>query len=183
MIKAIALFVTTLLAGCVLFSSPPNNQPFSSIRDVRSLEGTYRNKGEAGKMGSTVLLSAVIWPSTDVPHKDIEEIEVKALDERTLVVRARATGRTLLKESTFIEGKDFEIKDGRITIRRKGGIAGFTAGDPVVGPYYENVELGLDAQGQGKYKSDFGVAGLVYMFLPMAMVGSEDVRFVRISKP
>lgn len=172
----------TLLGGCIVSKSPSDSQPFSNVRSGRELEGTYNNIGEVGFGSRPVLLSAVIWPASDVPHKDITEVKLVAVTDSIIQVKG-VSGGQVLKESTFVEGKDFQIANGRITIRRSAGVAGFKSGDPIFGPYYESVELGLDESGQGKFQSRFGVAGLVFLILPMAIGGSEDVRFVRLSTP
>jgi hypothetical protein len=59
-------------------------------------------------------------------------------------------------------------------------MAGFKVGEPLIGPYYENNVLGIDQTGQGKYRQEGAVAGLVYALLPIALGSREDVRFVKI---
>ncbi|MEK6640427.1 MAG: hypothetical protein AABZ17_07120 [Nitrospirota bacterium] len=51
-----------------------------------------------------------------------------------------------------------------------------------VGPLYERDELGLDTKGHGKLSSQGGFVGLVYMVIPMAIGGYDDVRFVSLDK-
>ncbi len=86
--------------------------------------------------------------------KAVEKIEVRTINDTTLVVKAHGK-EGVLREDTFIEDKDFEINAGIIRLKRKSGIAGFKGGDPMVGPYYEKAEIGIDQQGHGKYRSEF----------------------------
>ena len=169
----------SLLAAC-LASRPTDNVPFANIQSVKSLEGTYKNVGDTGESGPrNIRLSALIWPAKDVPHEQISEVEIVAIDQASVRVSGLAEGR-VLKQSTFVQGKDFHIHNGRITLRRRASMAGFKSGEPMLGPYYETAELGLDQRGNGRYESNFATAGLVFMFLPMALGAKEEVRFARI---
>jgi hypothetical protein len=175
------LCIVTLLGGCVNLR-PPGNSDFTDIRSLRDLDGKYQNQGErAGKANlRPAYLSAVVWSgANEMTHAKIDTIEVKMLNDTTVVVRALKSGH-VEKESLFVEGQDFEFKSGRIRLKRRQWIMGFERGDVVVGPAYENVELGLDKKGAGKYRNEGGVAGLAFLFLPIAFGGREDVRFVRL---
>jgi hypothetical protein len=175
--------VVILLGGCFI-SRPPNNSAFGSIETTRDLEGVYQNIGEGKPENRPIYLSTLIWPKDkEINHNKIETIEVRVVSDNTIIIRA--LGRPdvgIIKEEKFIEGKDFEIHFGRIRLRQSVGFSGSKLGDPIVGPTYEDVELGLDIEGQGKYKDNYSVVGLVYLVLPVAMSESNEVRFVRIGK-
>ena len=176
------LCIVMLLGGCFNLR-PPGDADFTDIRSVRDLDRKYQNQGERGDKGNPqpVYLSAVVWKNTnEMTHAAIDTIEVRALNNKTLVVRALQMGH-VEKESIFVEGQDFEFESGRIRLKRRQWIMGFERGDAIVGPAYENVELGLDKKGAGKHRNEGGVAGLVFLFLPMAFGAREDVRFVRLT--
>lgn len=175
------LFLAMLLGGCIT-SRPPDNADFGRIETVSDLEGIYQNLGEREQGAPPIYLSAVIWPkAAELNHAAVVTIEVKVTGNNTLTVRAlRKDG--VEKEDTFVEGKDFELHSGRIRLKQHVGFSGATGGNPYLGPYYESVELGLDEKGHGKYKEQGFVAGLAFLIVPIAVGGSDEVRFVRIGK-
>jgi len=174
-----ACFFAVLLGACVA-SRAPDSAFFSSLDTIRGLAGVYRNLGEGGRGASPVYLSALIWPQEpDMDHAAVAFIEVSVPAKNTLAVKA-LRGDGVEKEGLFVEGRDFELRAGRIRLKHELGIAGFRADEPLLGPYYENREIGLDTGGHGRYKQSFGVAGLVFLIVPVAMAGSDEVRFIRV---
>jgi hypothetical protein len=180
--RFLPLFSLVLLLNGCISSGPTDNVGFDKFETIRELEGIYQNLGEREQGAPPVYLSQVIWPKTEgIAHAAITAIEVRLLSPNTLGVRASSKDG-VEKEDTFVEGKDFEIHSGRIRLKQSFRIAGFKSGDPAVGPLYERDELGLDRKGHGKLSKQGGFVGLVYMLIPMAIGGYEDVRFVRIDK-
>lgn len=173
-----------ITAACSISTGPVNNSDFGRVQRIEQFEGTYQNAGEGGTLyggsPSSFFLSRVIWPNdNELEHYAIDLIEVRKGNDNALVVKA-ITGGIVVKESTFIEGKDFVFKDGRIRLIRRFGIMGSQKGDVMVGPYYHAKELGIDISGQGKFRETFRTAGLAFLLIPMAFGGDEDIRFVRI---
>ena len=180
-IKQLFIFFALMISGCIS-SGPANNVGFSQIEGIEDLEGIYRNLGEASPGSGPFYLSKIIWPKDEeLDHKNIENIEVRKITSEALTVKAITNG-AVKKETIYVKGKDFKISGGRISLNVGGGIAGLKGGEPLVGPYYESAELGLDSSGHGKYRQNFATAGLVYLFLPIAIGGNEDVRFVRFKE-
>ena len=70
--------------------------------------------------------------------------------------------------------------DGRVMLKRDVGMAGLAVGEPVLGPYYTSIELGLDTRGQGKALQRFGLLGLGYLVVPLVVRGQTEARFLRI---
>ncbi len=160
---------------------PSNNVDFATIESVYDLEGSYRNQGEQ-KAGEylPVMLSAVIWPKeSTLKHKEIKLIKVRALDSTSIVVSAISENK-IEKEETFIEGKHFTLTKGRIRLRHGFGLHGATAEDPLAGPYYGSVELGIDQKGQGKLMTKEVTVGLIYFIIPIGYAGSDEIRFRRV---
>lgn len=109
-------------------------------------------------------------------------IEVRAIDERTLVVKALAKN-AVIREDSFVEGKDFSLSSGRIKLKRQVHLSlAYPSGNPFIGPAYEEEELGLDEKGQGKYRQKAGFAGTAFLIIPVVGSGTDDTRFVKISE-
>jgi len=163
-------------------SGPTGSPAFGHVEAIGDLEGVYKNSGEGGAGSQPVYLSALIWPNAaDIDHAAVSAIEVKVSGNHTLCVRALGKAG-IEKEDTFVEGKDFVLNAGRIRLKQVVGIAGFKVGEPLVGPYYESVEIGLDERGHGKYRQRFSAAGLAFVVIPIAIGGSDEVRFVKIGE-
>lgn len=180
--RFVPLFSLVLLLGGCITTGPTDNVGFGKIETIKELEGVYQNLGEREQGAPPIYLSQVIWPKTGgIAHAAIATIEVRSMSPSTLMVRASSKDG-VEKEDTFVEGKDFEIHSGRIRLKQSFRIAGFRSGDPIVGPLYERAELGLDRTAHGKFRTQGGFVGLVYMLIPLAIGGNEEVRFVRIDK-
>lgn len=179
--KLLSFCFVILLVACV-GTKPEHNANFGTIENISDLQGVYQNLGDGGSRIYPKYLSAIIWPKVEkLNHKAITSIEVKVTGPKTLLVTAR-TKEGIEKEEAFIEGKDFTITSGKISLKQKIRVAGFKDGEVIVGPYYESEALGLDSKGEGKYKQQEAVAGLVFAFLPFVMGNNDEVRFVRIDK-
>lgn len=180
--RFIPLFSLVLLLGGCHITGPTDNVDFSKIETIKELEGVYQNLGEREQGAPPTYLSEVIWPkSGGIAHAAITTIEVRLMSPSILMVRASSING-VEKEDTFVEGKDFEIHSGRIRLNQSFRIAGFRSGDPLVGPFYEGAELGLDRKAHGKLSTQGGFVGLVYMHIPLALGTKQEVRFVRIDK-
>jgi len=83
----------------------------------------------------------------------------------------------------FLEGKHFEFKSGKITIKSDifGSLA-YPAGNPFIGVDHRSVVLGIDQSGNGKLTSSDIFAGTAFVFIPVAGHVSDSVRFVRTGK-
>lgn len=173
-----AVLLTLILSSCVLNSAPKDNVAFGDVSSLQQLQGNYQNAGIGGGAAVTYL-SAIIWPDPKLDHKGIDRVLVTARNTNTLLVQAYSAN-SVVKEGVFVEGKDFHLANGRLHLKRDVSILGFRAGEPILGAGYENVEIGLDGSGQGKYQQDFAVAGLVFALFPAAFVGSSEVRFVKL---
>jgi len=183
------LILAALLPGCGA-SMPPNNVGFARLSTIRDLQGSYENRGELaeGVNSGPRYLSAVIWPEAngtglgrpDIPHARIETIVVEVVGDTALLVRALA-GDEVVKEETYVQGRDFQFQSGRLVLRR-GYRSDVGRDSPVLGGTHTSVELGLDEQGQGKYKMTETSAGLAYLVIPFIGGQTWEARFVRKAK-
>lgn len=177
---SIFIIIAALLGGCVS-TAPLENAPFSNVSSIDELVGRYSNEGDGGpEAQSSLYLSRILWPKDkSIVHERIEFINVEKASEDSLVVNGLGGGK-LIKKSIFTLGVNFEIDNGVIILSSEVGIAGLKSGEPMVGVYAGGSKIGLDVNGHGKFHSSGTAAGLVFLFLPMAVGGSQDVRFNRI---
>lgn len=176
---AMSMLAAVVITGCIS-ANPEFNSDFASIDGLKTLNGVYRNRGECAEGISPTYLSALVWPSAaDIDHPAIATVVVRATDEHSLQILAYSAD-DLVKRAHLVQGRDFTLRSGRIRLRRGLHMAGLHVGDPMIGPYYRQDELGIDQAGHGKYRTKGAVAGLVYAVLPFALGVKEDVRFVRI---
>ena len=178
-LQTIVVLLITLLNGCVFNSGPEGNQEFYNISHLIELEGVYKNKGEPSDyLSATIWENAVLNENPDVNHEDIELIEVSETAD-SLILKAIKNDCSIY-EKTYIVGRDFKISDGKIILRRNVDLLTRGSGDVLLGPSYEKITLGLDSEKHGKYRSSAYAAGIVFMFLPIAVSGNSDVRFERV---
>jgi hypothetical protein len=161
-----------------MFTGPNDNINFDSNQDINKLAGIYSNKGEGSDLTGVPYLSEIIWNNNEqIDHDQISTIEVKVIDSQKVLVNAYK-GNIIFKTETFIKGKDFELKDGKLRITREAGM--YKNGSIIVGPYYENIELGIDKRGDGKYRQSYTVGGLAFLVIPVAAGGRDDFRYKRL---
>lgn len=178
--KFLVLFLYLLsLSACITYG-PEDSPAFAEVHDLHQLVGSYRNLGDPLADSRPVYLSGILWPGeTSLEHKKIDRIDVQTAGDRTLSVKA-FRGEHLEKEGTYVLGRNFDLREGKIILKRGPGVVGLKAGEPMLGLYHESVELGLDISGQGKYSQNVAAAGLGYLIVPIAIAGREDVRFERL---
>jgi hypothetical protein len=86
----------------------------------------------------------------------------------------------VVRTDRFIKGKHFNFRDGQLELQRENSLLGFTSGEVMLGIGSGKLTLGVDTKGQGKVRHEGVAAGLVFLFLPMAIQTNEDYRFVRL---
>jgi hypothetical protein len=178
---AISLLALVALCGCTTLR-PHDDVGFGEMDSVRELEGTYANRGEIDAQVPTLLLSSIIWPrDTDMDHTSIEAVNIRALDDVTLVVRALSDTVTV-REEQFVSGRDFEFKSGRLTLDVGPKMVGDKAGEAIFGVRSLDIEVGLDERGDGKLRSKSAFIGLAYMVIPIAGGETRHIRFTRIDE-
>lgn len=183
-----AHLILLALAGCVFWtkSGPPDDADFARVAEVRDFDGVYRNRGVAGDGDATpteVFLSGLIWPGEmKLDHPGVETVDFRAVDDGVVRVRALGSDGAVRRESTFVEGRDFVLERGRVRIRRESALLSHSPDDPLVGPRVEQIVLGLDELGQGRSRSTFRGAGLIYLILPVAISTTDEVRFERVAE-
>ena len=182
-LTAASVVLVTLLSGCVSISDPPFDVDFGRVESLHDLAGLYTNEGDIDRDSrGKQQLSRIIWPDdTSLNHDDCDFIEVRAIDDATLEIRARREG-TGLKLSRFRKGEDFDFDDGRLVLRRGPRTYPSRGAGLFLGLTYESLTIGLDERGHGKFRRDEGGAGLAYFLVPMVGYGHLDARFRRIAE-
>ena len=177
-VTLLAVISVIALPGCVM--GPRDNVGFSSVEHIDALAGVYQNVGESDPSNPPhrkVYLSQVIWPrDPSLDHSAIVTIRIVAVSNTVLQVTALEEHVTR-REDTFIEGKDFSIRNGRVHLHYS--VEG--PGDNVFGVAVEHFEIGLDQKRDGKYRST-GVGAGIVLLIPFVLAAAEDVRFPRISE-
>lgn len=83
----------------------------------------------------------------------------------------------IVKRMVFVEGEDFELNAGSIFL----GSNFEGANDIAVGASYSRSVIGLDMEGNGKYRSSGAAAGVALLVIPIAVIGRSDIRFKRVN--
>jgi len=171
--------MTLILSGCAGWSYevPEDNVDFAKIERLSDLDGTYQNQSEGASGQPTYYLSSLIWPEGKIGPKAIETIEVKAITGSSILVKGRWGKKEVVVESILVEGQDFHLNSGYISIRQQ--VDFIPSETNIPGIYYNSQKLGLDEQGHGKLKESYFMTGLAVM-IPFAFSGGNEVRFKRI---
>ena len=162
--------------SCALSTAPKNDAGFSAVKDLESLAGCYRNRGEGEGVR---YLSAVIWPKEQLAHEQISAIKAVFEGPRSLRVAALSSEGTA-KEGIFVEGTDFHLASGRIQIQSD-TIASFAnpAGNVFIGAGQQSKSLGLDPRGDARVQESATFAGTAFLVIPMAGNVRDAFRFPR----
>lgn len=179
--KHLLIVIVFIVSGCVYRSAPPDNVPFKSTTSLNQLVGVYHNRGIGPVGGPAVYLSALIWGDKPVRHDSIDRIEVKAQGDNTLVVRAMSGG-ALIRESSFVEGKDFVLDAGMLSVTHGCSFVGEEPGAMVAGTECTKVMFGLDSRGEGKATFKSTVAGVAFLVFPVVGSSTDQIRFARITE-
>ncbi|QFI37453.1 hypothetical protein FR932_06205 [Moritella marina ATCC 15381] len=170
-----------VLSGCVMSSAPENNADFSDKTKLESFVGCYANVGESGFEGPQRLLSEAIWPKSTIEHNKIEFVEVDLASETSVLVAAKSKLNESVYKSKFVEGQDFEIKNGQVTLNSEfsGSLAG-ESGNPFIGVAGGSIMIGLDENGHGKMSESATFVGTAFIFIPVAGHSTDSIRFLKL---
>lgn len=176
----VSLTIAAALTGCAA-SKPPGNADFARARSLHELDGVYANVGEGAANEGAPYLTELIWPrDSTIWHRQVMTLDVRAASDKDLHVRAFEGGGQVVKEQTFVAGKDFDFRSGRLRIYRRWKNS---AREPEAGGLFfvrETKELGVDTKHQGKYKMTEGVVGAAYLVVPIVARITTEVRFKRV---
>lgn len=166
-----------LLCGCIS-TKPSNDLGFTRATSLAAFDGCYENRGETGKGAGPRFLSRTIWPKADLAHKDIEAIQVSVIGNDAVRVTAYAAHQ-VVRQDTFVEGKDFTFRSGQITISHAFGSAATEPGNPFIGAGIGSTTLGVDAAGNGRSMESATFAGTAFLVVPIAGSVNDTARFNR----
>lgn len=172
--------MAALTGGCFTSNSPKDDVAFAHVSTLQGFSGSYQNRGVTGD-ASTWYLSKFIWPDADINHAQLDAIRVQAESENTLNVAGVTDGNVVI-ESSFVEGRHFEFRDGQMHFKKEGGIAPLGEGEPFLGVYYGTTVIGLDKRGDGRLQEDGAIAGAAFLVVPVIAGSRESVRFRRVDR-
>ena len=175
----ISAFISLIIGGCAFHEGPKDNHEFIKITSPHQLDGVFKNEGDPNGQ-----LSRIIWSGdtlgvnengNEILHHEIDLISVSSI-EKSLIVKAIIES-CVVAEKEYVLGKDFEIKNGKISWIKDVSLLTRGPGDPLVGPGYSWEDIGIDTEGNGKFRTGEYYAGLVYLIFPVALSGKTDIRF------
>jgi hypothetical protein len=180
--------ISIILWSCVLclqacaISQNGDTGQFSKAQSLSELAGTYKNLAEKNKaQDKEAYLSVILWPEdTAIKPADIDTIKVSVLNEDTVEVVAQSSSGSKLKAVTYVRGKHFQIRNGQLEILSRSQVAGFQAGEPMVGVASEKIVVGLDSQGNGKVRQNMSATGMAFLLIPVHVSEETNLRFVKI---
>ncbi|HWR73290.1 MAG TPA: hypothetical protein VN604_08970 [Nitrospirota bacterium] len=177
--KTIFLVCLVLLVSGCITTGPSRNTGFTRITDLNELNGIYANLGEGQTAARYVYLSEIIWPRADMDHSRIDAIDVRAIDVKTLFIKALRKG-TVIREAAFVQGRDFELEGGAIRLLTELSFVNASRRTGYPAPNYQRIELGIDKEGHGKYRESELATGLVWLNGTTGF--RDDVKFEKIGK-
>lgn len=162
------LSAALVLGGCASSTVPRDDTGFSRSPGLDAFQGCYKNCSNTTDGSAAVCLSTVIWPGEFAVGNRPEAVHIRKEGDDTLVASALAGGK-VIKRSTFVAGKDFQFRDGRIELGKKYlGSAATEPGNPFIGVATEQTVLGLDREGQGRILTTSAFAGTAFLIVPVA---------------
>lgn len=180
-IAGIALALLLLLVACRTVSVPPGNLPFAA-GTAAAITGCFAEQGEA-EGGQAPLLSAWLWPDLG-SDAGITVVSFAPAADGALVVRAVADGASVKAERTLPASAR---RDGRMALAGGFWFSPFWNQSfeppPIVGPYSEHTELGLDTAGDLKLRRSGWAVGLAFLVVPFALTNDEQYRYRRTPCP
>lgn len=176
------ILVFALLAGtglsCSISTAPKNDLGFARVKDLAALSGCYRNAGEGEGEGKRYL-SALIWPREQLAHERIVAVRVVFEEPRNLRVAALSKDG-IAKEEVFVEGADFYLASGRITLQSE-SVASFAypAGNVFIGVAHQSKTVGIDSRGDARVRESDTFLGAAFVVIPIAGNVRDTFRFPR----
>lgn len=167
-----------LACGGCMTTKPPNDLGYADVPTLAAFAGCYKNAAEDAKGSGSHFLSRTIWPNEKLSHEKLEAIRVRFVEGGTLHFSAISAGQ-VVQEETFVEGRDFSFRSGRITMSRFIGSAATEPGNPFIGMGFETQTLGVDAFGNGRRENSVAFAGTVFLVIPIAASVKDASRFVK----
>ncbi|WP_296935873.1 hypothetical protein [uncultured Marinobacter sp.] len=172
---AICLFC----AGCASTKVAEEDTGFAKTPSLEAFTGCYRNCSEPSDGSAPVCLSSIIWPDEFTAETRPKAVYIQKGDGNSLVASAVSDG-VLLKQSRFREGEDFELKGGRIELKRDYIASGAREpGNPFIGVVTSKTLLGLDDSGQGRISQSTAFAGTGFLIIPVAGKTSNTQKIER----
>jgi hypothetical protein len=179
--KRIFLFLAPILAlsGCTFYKGPEEKLHFSKLENISQLSGAYENQGDPEGF-----LSRELWgtdeSAQDLKHDQIDLIVVETIGESVSVKAIE--GDCVIFRKEYLQGTDFEITDGKIVLMKEFDLLTRGGDDPMLGPSYGKAVIGLDESGDGAFRAEGWLGGIVYSVFPVMASVDTEIRFRRVDK-
>jgi hypothetical protein len=181
--RTVELALILLLIGCRTVSVPAGNLPFAEGAAGAAISGCFAEQGEAQDETRTPFLSTWLWPDV-ARDAGITVISFVPAADGTIVVEALAVGPDAIRERVIPASAG---RDGRVFLEGGFWFSPFWNQSfeppPIVGPYSEHTELGLDTAGDLKLRRSGWAVGLAFLLIPFAYADDEQYRFRRTPCP
>jgi len=181
--KFIICFIILIsLSGCILHSGPDEDIHFVKIKQLKNVSGSYINKGKPyHKLSYIVFGYDPIYSLSNNKKIDHENIDIINISTHKDIVQVEAIEKEcIVYKKEYILDKDFKIEDGKIILKSEFHSLSRGPGDLLLGPSYEKIEIGLDENNNGAYRSQEYIAGLAVLIIPIAGSSTSDVRFKKL---
>jgi len=162
--------ILIVFSGCITHNGPRDIH-FNEIEQLKNISGLYRNN----HMLSYIIFGDTI--NTSLNDK-INFINISTKND-TVLVEAISEECVIYKQE-YVLNKDFQIEDGKITLKRKFHLLSRGSGDVTIGPSYETIEIGLDQNNNGMYKQQERLAVLVIFIIPIVASATNQLSFERV---
>ena len=182
--RTVELALILLLVGCRTVSVPPGNLPFAADTAGAAISGCFAEQGEAAEGEKYApFLSTWLWPDA-ARDAGIAVVSFVPAADGAIVVRALTSGQNATRELAIPASAR---RDGRVALEGGFWFSPFwnqgSEPPPLVGPYSEDTELGLDTAGDLKVRRSAWVVGLVFLLIPAAFATDEQYRCRRMPCP
>lgn len=172
MTKALSMALFLFFAGCASTEVEKADTGFAQSSSLEAFIGCYRNCSDPSDGSAQVCLSSIIWPDSFTAETRPQVVHIEKGDGESLVAAAISDG-SVLKQSQFREGEDFDFKAGRIELKRDYAASGAREpGNPFIGIVTSKMMLGLDESGQGRISQSTSFAGTGFLIIPIAGTAS-----------
>jgi len=162
--------VSIVFSGCIMHNGPKDIY-FNEIEQLKNISGLYKNN----HMLSYLIFGATINASLD---NKVDFINISTKNDTVLVEAINK--KCVIYKQEYVLNKDFQIEDGKITLKREFYLLSRGSGDVTVGPSYETIEIGLDQNNNGMYRHQERLAVLAIFIIPIVASDTYQLSFERV---
>lgn len=172
-----------LVPACVISDAPEGDSGFAPVGSLAELAGRYEERGEVEPGAAPHLLTGALarigGPRLVAPHAPVDAIEIAVPDDGTLRARAFAgtepVGEWQLAASPLGPDGPWSLHESRAWLHSG------QPEDPLLGPQGRSCEVGLDCDGNLRWREEEWFAGCCGCIVPGAWRSERVVRHRRLA--